>query len=88
MHLKEHSPGQTTLMDLLAINMSAIKYTIGGTPYNAAKISGTGKTVRQDGVARKNLKQWEKDTFEYAYSEETFAKKDFLFDLLSRGIIV
>jgi hypothetical protein len=88
MHLKEHSPGQTTLMDLLAINMSAIKYTIGGTPYNAAKISGTGKTVKQVGVARKNLKQWEKDTFEYACSEESFAKKDFLFDLLSRGIIV
>ena len=88
MHLKEHSPGQTTLMDLLAIHMSAVKYTIGGTSYNAAKISGTGKTVRQDGVARKNLQQWEKDTFEYACSEESFAKKHFLFDLLSRGIIV
>ena len=88
MHLKEHSPGQTTLMDLLAIDMSAIKYTIGGTPYNAAKISGTGETVEQDGVVRKNLKQWEKDTFEDACSEESFAKKRFLLDLLSRGIIV
>ena len=88
-HLKERSPGQTTLKDLLAIDMSAIKYTVGGTPYNAAKISGTGKTVEQDGVPKKKIKQWEKDTFEYAScSEESFAKKDFLSDLLSRGIIV
>ena len=87
-HLKERRPGQTTLKDLLAIDMSAIKYTIGGTPYKAAKISGTGKTVEQDGVPQKNLEQWEKDTFEYAGSEESYAKKDFLSKLLSREIIV
>ena len=88
-HLKERSPGQTTLKDLLAIDMSAIKYTIGGTPYNASKISGTGETVDQDGVIQKNLEQWEKDTFEYAArSEESYAKRKHLSDLLSRGIIV
>ena len=86
-HLREHSPGLTTLKDLLAIDMSAIKYTIGGTPYNAAKISGTGKTVEQNGT-QKNLKQWEVDTFEQASGEKNLAKKLFLLDLLSRGIIV
>eukprot|EP01035_Chromulina_nebulosa_P069285 gene69285-biopygen11109 len=70
-HLQEHSPGQTTIQDLFAIDMSAIKYTIGGTPYNAAKISDTGKTVTQDGVAKKDLKQWEKDTFEMVTSITT-----------------
>jgi hypothetical protein len=62
-HLKERSPGQTTLMDLLAIDMSAVKYTIGGAQYNAAKISDTGETVEQDGVAQKNTRSFLRITF-------------------------
>ena len=87
-HLKEGSSGYTTLQDLLAIkDMSMIKYTIGGAPYKAAKISNTGKSVTQDGV-RKSLKQWEADTFEYvAQGVKSAAKRKTLEELLLRKII-
>jgi len=85
-HLKEHFPGFATLRDLLAIDtINNIKYTIGGRPYNATKISTTGKTVVQGG-AQKNFDQWEADTFEHG--DESLAKKRVLLDLLSRPIIV
>lgn len=87
---EDSSPGQTTLMDLLAIDMSAIKYTIGGAPYNAAKISATEDYVVQGDVRKKNLEQWEAETFELLVSEsdESIAKEQALSNLLSCKIIV
>eukprot|EP01035_Chromulina_nebulosa_P023318 gene23318-biopygen15360 len=80
-HLSEHSPGQTTLQDLLAIDdINAIKYTVGAGPYQAAKISSTETAVVQAG-AQKNLIPWEAD------SDESSAKRKVLSHLLSREII-
>ena len=76
-HLQQSSPCLTTLKDLLAIDVDAIKYTIGGTPYNSAKISPSGKFVLQDGV-KKNFQQWETDTFDrVGRIDESLAKKVF-----------
>eukprot|EP01035_Chromulina_nebulosa_P022916 gene22916-biopygen15191 len=87
-HLKEgSSSGQTTIKDLLAIkDLSLIKYTIGGAPYKAAKISNSGKSVTPDGV-QKTFMEWEADTFEYVVQGKNVAKRDTLEDLLLRKII-
>ena len=87
-HLKEVNPGQTNLKDLLAIDMSAIKYTIGGKPYNPAKISKAGKSVVQDSVNKK-LDKWEAVTFDRAGPVvKSRAKEVLLSNLLSCEILV
>jgi hypothetical protein len=87
-HLKEHNRGHTTLKDLLAIDVDKIKYTIGGAPYNAAKIYPSGDFVLQDSI-KKSFQQWEGDTFDSVQQiDENLAKKQFLSNLLSQSIIV
>ena len=88
-HLHERRRGMTTLRALLAIdNISdGIKCITGGEPYNAAKISTTGKTVVQAGV-KKNINKWEAATFESSRGLYSYRKHHFLWDLLSCELIV
>jgi hypothetical protein len=85
MHLKVDGSGQTSLRDLLAVDMNAIMFTIGGRPYNTAKVIKGLSTFQQDGVNR-SVTEWISNTFEL--SEFDSLKWNSLDNLLSRTIVV
>jgi len=88
MHLKVDGMGQTTLCDLLAVDLNAIMFTIGGRPYNTAKMIKGLSTFQQDGVNR-SMTQWMSNTFEVAKkSAASTEKQTLLKQLLSRTVLV
>ena len=86
-HLKEKEKGQTTLMELFAIDQASIMCTVGGRPYNAANTSSNYSFV-QDGVVR-SAAEWIASTFELGLASDVSAKKIYsLHQLLNRPIVV
>eukprot|EP00597_Dinobryon_sp_UTEXLB2267_P018033 CAMPEP_0201112350 /NCGR_PEP_ID=MMETSP0812-20130820/77193_1 /ASSEMBLY_ACC=CAM_ASM_000668 /TAXON_ID=98059 /ORGANISM="Dinobryon sp., Strain UTEXLB2267" /LENGTH=473 /DNA_ID=CAMNT_0047375675 /DNA_START=346 /DNA_END=1764 /DNA_ORIENTATION=+ len=57
MHLKDDDKGQTTLHDLLAVDIKAVMFPIRGRPYSVAKVTKGLTTVEQDGVNR-SVSEW------------------------------
>ena len=75
MHLKDGSmKGQTNLLDLLAIDMKKVLFTVGGRPYNVAKTT-PHKGFEQDGVL-KSAADWMSNTFELGQKTASTMKKN------------
>jgi hypothetical protein len=86
-HLKRKKRGQTTLMELLAVNIDSIMFTVGGRPYNAANTS-SNYSFKQDGVVR-SAEEWMEKTFERASASSMSTNKFLnLKKILNRPIIV
>ena len=73
MHLKEEEKGETTLMELLEIDIKSIMYTVGGRPYNAANTT-SNYSYKQDGVVR-SAEEWMEKTFERASASNISTNK-------------